>query len=393
MSSDDEGLSTSTPFFSCRGNRASSSPDSLPEVLAMEAEAHNPPRRLRRTRTSRDLRHTTLVPRLFPSSWNTPYDSRWRRAHGNDGKQYAVKIVKKPQILLVRSPSLYISTIESEGTQKQNTGACDLFRELAILRKLRDMSPQCPFICDFVEACQDENAVYMIMPLYEPLSFDHTISPDEFRTFAFQAVLAIDALHKNGIVHRDIKPENFVRHTSPSGDKVAVVIDFGMANSGALSNATGLWVAGNCGTVVYFASEMMKMLRNPRKEIYIPPYDGEKLDVHALGVTLLQWLWAILHVQDMKNIEYVPVYETGHARYNRDILRIDIEKALHLLKLLIADREDCIALSEALELIAEMTCPDPLERFGLEQVKSHAYFKGCRIQAGNSDLQLASVHV
>ncbi len=56
----------------------------------------------------------------------------------------------------------------------------------------------------------------------------------------------------------------------------------------------------------------------------------------------------------IQNIEYVPVYETGHARYNRDILRIDIEKALHLLKLLIADREDCIALSEALELIAEV---------------------------------------
>ncbi len=105
-----------------------------------------------------EVLHLQALPGSSASAYGTVL-----QAHGNDGKQYAVKIVKKPQILLVRSPSLYISTIESEGTQKQNTGACDLFRELAILRKLRDMSPQCPFICDFVEACQDENAVYMIM--------------------------------------------------------------------------------------------------------------------------------------------------------------------------------------------------------------------------------------
>ncbi|KAF9034427.1 kinase-like protein [Hymenopellis radicata] len=389
-SSNEDGLST----------RASLPPDPLPEISATEAEAHKTASSLDSDssdsasqydcptplRLPAGIPHTivvgneTLHLQALPSSSGSGYGTVLR-ALANDGKQYGVKILKKPQICLVR-PERYFSTESPKGTQKLTTGGGDLFRELAILRKLRDMSPRCPFICDFVEAYQDEHAVYMIMPLYEPLKFDHTISPAEFRMFAFQAVHAIATLHRNGIVHRDIKPDNFVRHTSPSGAKLAVAIDFGLANVGAVSTATPgrLWVTERCGTVMFLPSEMME---TTQKELYTPPWDGEKVDVHALGLTFLKWLWAIFHVQpDTENIKSMPDY-FRHVRYNPDIRRFDIVNALRSLNSKIADREDNVMLSAAIDLIANMTCTDPSRRFGLEEVKNHAYFEGCRIEVDN----------
>ena len=85
--------------------------------------------------------------------------------------------------------------------------------------------------------------------------------------------------HEIGVVHRDIKPENILLTTTPAGDRLVKVIDFGVARvEGADRTASGVLL----GTPQYMAPEQCSTARRC-------PLDA-RVDVYALGVILYRAL-------------------------------------------------------------------------------------------------------
>ena len=149
-----------------------------------------------------------------------------------------------------------------------------------------------PGICTIYEFGEHEGRSFLAMELLDGGSLDkiQTGRPmplDRLLDFGIQAVDALDAAHRKGIVHRDIKPANLF--LTPSGQ--IKVLDFGLAKLTAVEaseitidgtndltaakSLTGAWSA--VGTVAYMSPEQAR---------------GEKVDARtdlfSLGVVLYQ---------------------------------------------------------------------------------------------------------
>jgi serine/threonine protein kinase len=77
------------------------------------------------------------------------------------------------------------------------------------------------------------------------------LDEDEVRFYAGQVVLALEYLHKHGIIYRDLKPENILlSHTG-----YLVLTDFGLSKTGlyAQNDRTNTF----CGTPEYMAPEVL----------------------------------------------------------------------------------------------------------------------------------------
>jgi serine/threonine-protein kinase len=88
---------------------------------------------------------------------------------------------------------------------------------------------------------------------------------------------AIAHAHARGIVHRDVKPENIVL----SGDRGAVLLDFGIARAMEASGGDSLTAAGIAiGTCSYMSPEQVMGVRAP----------DPRSDIYALGCVLYECL-------------------------------------------------------------------------------------------------------
>ncbi|RZC84452.1 hypothetical protein C5167_047238 [Papaver somniferum] len=106
----------------------------------------------------------------------------------------------------------------------------DVRREVEIMKHL----PQDSSIVCFKEACEDENAVHLVMELCEGGElFDRIVARGHYTERAAASVVrtimdVVQHCHNNGVIHRDLKPENFLfankKETSP-----LKAIDFGLS--------------------------------------------------------------------------------------------------------------------------------------------------------------------
>jgi serine/threonine protein kinase len=102
-------------------------------------------------------------------------------------KQYAMKIIKK-------------STLRGQSEMEH------LEREIKVHKKISH-----PNIIKLVNFFEDEEKVYMVLEyaprntLWNLLKKKGRLSEINAFTFFLQTCLAIDCLHKNGVLHRDIK--------------------------------------------------------------------------------------------------------------------------------------------------------------------------------------------
>ncbi|KAG8479932.1 hypothetical protein CXB51_029510 [Gossypium anomalum] len=106
----------------------------------------------------------------------------------------------------------------------------DVRREVAIMKHL----PKDSSIVSFKEACEDDNAVHLVMELCEGGElFDRIVARGHYTERAAAAVTrtimeVVQLCHKHGVIHRDLKPENFLFANKKENSPLKA-IDFGLS--------------------------------------------------------------------------------------------------------------------------------------------------------------------
>lgn len=160
-----------------------------------------------------------------------------KKTNGLDqDKLYAMKVLKK-------------ATIARNAKDTAHTKA-----ERNILECVKN-----PFIVDLIYAFQTENKLYLILEflsggeLFMQLEREGIFMEDMAGFYLSEILLALEHLHKQGIIYRDLKPENILL------DSVGHIklTDFGLCKESVFE---GTQTHTFCGTIEYMAPEIL--LRN-----------------------------------------------------------------------------------------------------------------------------------
>ncbi|XP_068108356.1 ribosomal protein S6 kinase alpha-5 [Hyperolius riggenbachi] len=160
-----------------------------------------------------------------------------RKISGHDaGKLYAMKVLKKATIIQKAK------TAEHTRTERQ------------VLEHIR----QSPFLVTLHYAFQTDTKLHLILDyinggeLFTHLSQREKFTEKEVRLYIGEIVLALEHLHKLGIIYRDIKLENILLDSSGH----VVLTDFGLSKE-FLSDETERTYSF-CGTIEYMAPEIVR---------------------------------------------------------------------------------------------------------------------------------------
>lgn len=160
-----------------------------------------------------------------------------RKVSGHDaGKLYAMKVLKKATIIQKAK------TTEHTKTERQ------------VLEHIR----QSPFLVTLHYAFQTDTKLHLILDyinggeLFTHLAQRERFTEDEVRLYIGEIVLALEHLHKLGIIYRDIKLENILLD---SGGHV-VLTDFGLSKEFVGDDNERAY--SFCGTIEYMAPDIVK---------------------------------------------------------------------------------------------------------------------------------------
>ncbi|KAK6120257.1 hypothetical protein DH2020_045948 [Rehmannia glutinosa] len=141
----------------------------------------------------------------------------------------------------------------------------DVRREVAIMKHL----PKDSSIVSFKEACEDENAVHLVMELCEGGElFDRIVARGHYTERAAAAVTrtimeVVQVCHKHGVIHRDLKPENFLFANKKENSPLKA-IDFGLS----IFFKPGEKFSEIVGSPYYMAPEVLKRSYGPEIDIW-----------------------------------------------------------------------------------------------------------------------------
>uniref|UniRef100_A0A8D0DRD2 Ribosomal protein S6 kinase n=1 Tax=Salvator merianae TaxID=96440 RepID=A0A8D0DRD2_SALMN len=160
-----------------------------------------------------------------------------RKISGHDaGKLYAMKVLKKATIIQKAK------TTEHTKTERQ------------VLEHIR----QSPFLVTLHYAFQTDTKLHLILDyinggeLFTHLSQREKFTEDEVQIYIGEIVLALEHLHKLGIIYRDIKLENILLDS----DGHVVLTDFGLSKEFISDENERAY--SFCGTIEYMAPDIIK---------------------------------------------------------------------------------------------------------------------------------------
>jgi serine/threonine protein kinase len=238
----------------------------------------------------------------------------------DEDKTWAIKIIDK-QLLI------------KEHMEEQ------LKREIAVMKLLKHEN-----IVQLREVLQTANHIYLVLEIVTGGElFDKIVAAKKFdeataRRYFQQLAMGIYYCHQQGIAHRDLKPENLLL----DGNDIVKISDFGLSNlqrGGPQGDGTLLQTV--CGTPNYVAPEVLRE----------KGYNGFQADVWSCGVILFVMLAG-----------YLPFDDPNMNHLFNKIERGEFRMAKHF-------------SDEAKDLITHMLAVDPTQRYTLEQVVSHPWFR------------------
>ncbi|KAJ7594991.1 kinase-like domain-containing protein [Mycena floridula] len=221
-----------------------------------------------------------------------------------------------------------------------------MLEEIHCLRIAKESG--CPFLPDFVDTFQDLDNIYVVMPRYAEslltvlqrhIHADTPLNSMQLTLYASEMVLALQALHQEGIFHGDLKPANIML----TADGHICIVDFGTADSGGTSLLTGLR-----GTTGYMAPESLSGYGQP-----LAIYCGASADLYSFGVVLFEMLMAPLTI-------FTDYIEDRRIMYNKDMG---------------AGRGFWCRDPDMQDLVSGILEPDPRIRMTMGRVKAHRAFR------------------
>uniref|UniRef100_V9KFC3 Ribosomal protein S6 kinase n=1 Tax=Callorhinchus milii TaxID=7868 RepID=V9KFC3_CALMI len=253
-----------------------------------------------------------------------------RKISGHDAdKLYAMKVLKKASIVQKAK------TMEHIKTERQ------------VLEHIR----QSPFLVTLHYAFQTDAKLHLILDyvsggeLFTHLYQREHFTGAEVRIYTGEIVLALEHLHKLGIIYRDIKLENILL----DGDGHIVLTDFGLSKEFVTDENEKAY--SFCGTIEYMAPEIIQ-----------GGSDGHNkaVDWWSLGVLMYELLTGAspFTVDGAKN---------SQSEISRRILKNEPPFPAGI-------------GAAAKNLIQKLLIKDPKQRLGLgpngaEEIKSHAFFQ------------------
>eukprot|EP01129_Flabellula_baltica_P006643 TRINITY_DN2503_c0_g1_i1.p1 TRINITY_DN2503_c0_g1~~TRINITY_DN2503_c0_g1_i1.p1 ORF type:complete len:496 (+),score=97.24 TRINITY_DN2503_c0_g1_i1:24-1511(+) len=230
------------------------------------------------------------------------------------GQYFAMKILNKDHVR-------YKEQIEHTMTERH------------VLAKVKH-----PFLMNMHYAFQTENNLYLILDfvnggeLFHHLELADRFDDDRTRFYAAEIILAIEYLHRKGVLYRDLKPENVLLNANGH----VVLTDFGLSKELAEDESTMSF----CGTPEYLSPEII------RGESYT-----SKVDWWTLGMLIYEMIVG------------VPAYEAdSEVELYNSILYQDIYIPSDVSK-------------EAADLIRALTHKDKDKRLTDSwEIKNHPFF-------------------
>jgi len=165
------------------------------------------------------------------------------------GNFYAMKVLKKAVIVRNKETKEIDQDINVHAKMERDV--------LAAVRH--------PFIVDLKYAFQARNKVYLIMEylaggeLFMQLQKERMLMEDTAIFYLSQILLALEHLHKNGIIYRDLKPENIMLDRNGH----IKLTDFGCIKESSDEELSFTF----CGTVEYMAPEILNRSGRHGKEV------------------------------------------------------------------------------------------------------------------------------
>lgn len=234
------------------------------------------------------------------------------------GKLYAMKVLRKEKII------------------EQNLVKYAMV-ERNILSTIRH-----PFIIKLNYAFQSEDKLFLVLDYCSGGNLTYYIgkekhfTEDMAKVYLCEIILALEELHKNGIIYRDLKPDNIII----DGQGHALLTDFGLSKQGMQDNSC---TNSFCGSLAYLAPEMIKRTGH-----------GKAVDWYLLGVLFYEML-----------IGFPPF-----SSMNREQVLKNIENA----KLRIPVRVSATARDLIKKLMKRNLNKRLGSKNGAEEVKSHPFF-------------------
>ncbi|XP_061381176.1 ribosomal protein S6 kinase alpha-4-like isoform X1 [Danaus plexippus] len=181
-----------------------------------------------------DISHFDLLKVLGTGAYGKVFLVR-KRCGVDEGKLYAMKVLKKASIVQK------LKTAEHTRTERQ------------VLEAVR----ACPFLVTLHYAFQTDAKLHLILDyvaggeLFTHLYQREHFHENEVRIYIAEIILALEQLHKLGIIYRDIKLENILL----DAEGHIVLTDFGLSKEfcGGESRAYSF-----CGTIEYMAPEVVR---------------------------------------------------------------------------------------------------------------------------------------